>query len=266
LSVSDDTFQTYTTGYQSVDRNMAIGNKMSYSFIYDNSNAFYNDLYQYARFGKKSDVYTQIVLTIREYRLSFGNLVFDTFYAKLGDVSTSNTNGDVMTINATLKIGAYNLVGDSLFNWTYQSSGSSFDQTTNFTYPSTTIYPNASAVPLGQLAGYLQTNFPVGDYIENTIFRVVVSASIDTSSGIGWEFVETTSSEFFSDNLVVASSDLVAQMLIDIEAQFPASENRDEFAVYLSTADGLYYIFYSPGPTSSVQFVRNEFYRAVKST
>jgi hypothetical protein len=55
-------------------------------------------------------------------------------------------------------------------------------------------------------------------------------------------------------------------MLIDIEAQFPASENRDEFAVYSSTADGLYYLFYSPGQTSSVQFVRNEFYRAVKST
>jgi hypothetical protein len=269
LSVSDDTFQTYTTGYQSVDRNMAIGNKMSYSFIYDNSNAFYNDLYQYARFGKKSDVYTQIVLTIREYRLSFGNLVFDTFYAKLGDVSTSNTNGDVMTINATLKIGAYNLVGDSLFNWTYQSSGSSFDQTTNFTYPSTTIYPNASAVPLGQLANYLQINFPVGDYIENTIFRVVVSASIDTSEEIGWQFTEETTTSSYSglfENIIVASSDFVPQMLIDIEAAFPASENRDEYAYYESTADGLTYIFYSPGPTSSVQFVRNEFYRAVKST
>jgi hypothetical protein len=267
LSVSDDTFQTYTTGYQSVDRNMAIGNKMSYSFIYDNSNAFYNDLYEYARFGKKSDVYTQIVLTVREYRLSFGNLVFDTFYAKLGDVSTSNTNGDVMTINATLKLGAYNLVGESLFNWTYQGTTGTFDETTNYTYPSTTIYPNTSAVPTGQLAGYLQTNFPVGDYIENTVFRVVVSATIDTSVG-GWEFTEETTTSSYSgvvDNIIIGSSDLVAQMLIDIEASFPASENRGEYAYYESTADGLTYIFYSP-VTSSVQFVRNEFYRAVLST
>jgi hypothetical protein len=243
---------------------MAIGNKMSYSFIYDNSNAFYNDLYEYARFGKKSDVYTQIVLTVREYRLSFGNLVFDTFYAKLGDVSTSNTNGDVMTINATLKLGAYNFVGESLFNWTYQGTTGTFDETTNYTYPSTTIYPNTSAVPTGQLAGYLQTNFPVGDYIENTVFRVVVSATLDTTVG-GWEFVETTSSDLGPLPFITGSSDFVPQMLIDIEEAFPASEYKGEFVIYNSTADNLTYLFYSP-TTSSLQFVRNEFYRAVLST
>ena len=265
LSVSDDTFQTYTTGYQSVDRNMAIGNKMSYSFIYDNSNAFYNDLYEYARFGKRSEIYTQIVLTIREYRLSFGNLVFDTFYAKLGDVSTSNTNGDVMTINATLKVGAYNLVGDSLFNWTYQGTTGTFDETTNYTYPSTTIYPNTSAVPTGQLAGYLQTNFPVGDYLENTLFRVVVSASIDTTVD-GWEFIETTSSSPSAENYLEGSLDNFEAMLLEIEDAFPSSENRGEFAEYFSTSENLLYIFYSAPQTSSVQFVRNEFYRAVLST
>jgi hypothetical protein len=265
LSVSDDTFQTYTTGYQSVDRNMAIGNKMSYSFIYDNSNAFYNDLYEYARFGKRSEIYTQIVLTIREYRLSFGNLVFDTFYAKLGDVSTSNTNGDVMTINATLKLGGYDLVGDSLFNWTYQGTTGTFDETTNYTYPSTTIYPNTSAVPTGQLAGYLQTNFPVGDYIENTVFRVVVSASIDTTVD-GWEFIETTSSSPSAENYLEGSLDNFEAMLLEIEDAFPSSENRGEFAEYFSTSENLLYIFYSAPQTSSVQFVRNEFYRAVLST
>jgi hypothetical protein len=269
VSVSDDTFQTYTTGYQSVDRNMAIGNKMSYSFIYDTTNALYNDLYQYARFGKKSDVYTQIVLTIREYRLSFGQVLFDTFYAKLGDVSTSNTNGDVMTINATLKVGAYNLVGDSLFNWTYQGTTGIFNETTNFTYPSTTIYLNTSAVPVGQLASYLQTSFPVGDYVENTIFRIVVSASIKTNDS-GWEFVEITSSpatdiNFLEGSLEGADGEDVSLLLEAIEQAFPASENQGQYAQYFSTSENLLYIFYSP-ISSTVQFVRNEFYKAVLST
>jgi hypothetical protein len=107
LSVSDDTFQTYTNGYRSQDRNLAIGNKMAYSFIYDNTNALYNDLYIYARFGTNAGTYAQQVFTIKEYRYSFGVLTTNTFYAKLGDVSTSNTNGDVMTISVNFKVGDY---------------------------------------------------------------------------------------------------------------------------------------------------------------
>jgi hypothetical protein len=107
LSVSDDTYQTYTNGYRSVDRNMAIANKMSYSFVYDNTNVLFNDLYQYARFGANSATYTQLTLTLKEYRYAFGVLTTDKFYARLGDVATSNTNGDVMTITLNLKLGAY---------------------------------------------------------------------------------------------------------------------------------------------------------------
>jgi hypothetical protein len=107
LSVSDDTFQTYTNGYRSQDRNLAIGNKMAYSFIYDNTIALYNDLYTYARFGTNAGTYAQQVFTIKEYRYSFGIVVINTFYAKLGDVATSNTNGDVMTISVNFKIGDY---------------------------------------------------------------------------------------------------------------------------------------------------------------
>jgi hypothetical protein len=107
LSVSDDTFQTYTGGYRSIDRNMAIGNKMAYSFVYDTNIALFNDLYRYARFGANSATYTQLVLTVKEYRYSFGVATIDTFYAKLGDVATSNTNGDVMTLTINLKLGAY---------------------------------------------------------------------------------------------------------------------------------------------------------------
>jgi hypothetical protein len=107
LSVSDDTFQTYTNGYRSQDRNLAIGNKMAYSFVYDNTIALYNDLYTYARFGTNAGTYAQQIFTIKEYRYSFGVLTTNTFYAKLGDVATSNTNGDVMTISVNFKIGDY---------------------------------------------------------------------------------------------------------------------------------------------------------------
>lgn len=107
LSVSDDTFQTYTNGYRTQDRNMAIGNKIAYSFIYDNTITLYNDLYTYARFGTNASTYTQQVFTIKEYRYSFGVLTTNTFYAKLGDVATSNTNGDVMTISVNFKVGDY---------------------------------------------------------------------------------------------------------------------------------------------------------------
>lgn len=107
LSVNDDTYQTYANGYRTQDRNMAVGNKMAYSFIYDTSNALYNALYEYARFGTNAGTYAQQIFTIKEYRYSFGTLTTNTFYAKLGDVATSNTNGDVMTISVNLKVGDY---------------------------------------------------------------------------------------------------------------------------------------------------------------
>ena len=107
LSVSDDTFQTYANGYRTQDRNMAVGNKVAYSFIYDTTNALYNALYEYARFGTNASTYAQQIFTIKEYRYSFGTLTINTFYAKLGDVATSNTNGDVMTISVNLKVGDY---------------------------------------------------------------------------------------------------------------------------------------------------------------
>jgi hypothetical protein len=107
LSVSDDTFQTYANGYRTQDRNLAIGNKMAYSFIYDNTIALYNDLYTYSRFGTNASSYAQQIFTIREYRYSFGVVTINTFFAKLGDVATSNTNGDVMTLSVNLKVGDY---------------------------------------------------------------------------------------------------------------------------------------------------------------
>jgi hypothetical protein len=115
LSVNDDTFQTYASGFRTQDRNMAIGNKMTYSFIYENTNALFNDLYEYARYGLKynadgtfvAPTFVNLIFTIKEYRYSFGVLRVNKFYAKLGDVSTSNTNGDVMTLTIAFKVGAY---------------------------------------------------------------------------------------------------------------------------------------------------------------
>jgi hypothetical protein len=107
LDVSDDTFQTWANGYQSIDRNMAIANKVSYSFVFDRNNTFYEELYKYGRYGFGSGSLAQIILTVKEYRYSFGVLTIDKFYAKLGSVNTQNTNGDVMTISILLKVGAY---------------------------------------------------------------------------------------------------------------------------------------------------------------
>jgi hypothetical protein len=86
---------------------MAVGNKMTYSFIYENTNALFNDLYRYARYGTNATTYANLVFTIKEYRYSFGVSTIDTLFAKLGDVSTSNTNGDVMTLTVGFKVGDY---------------------------------------------------------------------------------------------------------------------------------------------------------------
>jgi hypothetical protein len=86
---------------------MAISNKVSYSFVFDRSIVLYQDLYRYGRYGDGSGTYANQVFTITEYRLSYGTLIVDRFYAKLGSVNTQNTNGDVMTISVLFKVGAY---------------------------------------------------------------------------------------------------------------------------------------------------------------
>jgi hypothetical protein len=106
LAVTDDSFQTWETGYRTTDRNMTIDNKINYAFVYDRNNTLYNYLYQYARFGG-GITNPNTIYTIREYRYAFGVLNIDKFYAKLGEVQFSNTNGDVMTLSVAFKAGAY---------------------------------------------------------------------------------------------------------------------------------------------------------------
>jgi hypothetical protein len=106
LAVTDDSYQTWTTQYQTIDRNMTIDNKIRYAFVYDRNNTLYNNLYRYARFGG-GITNPNTIYTVREYRYAFGVLIVDKFFAKLGEVQFSNTNGDVMMLNATFKVGAY---------------------------------------------------------------------------------------------------------------------------------------------------------------
>jgi hypothetical protein len=117
LSLNDDTYNLYAGGYRSIDRNLAIANKLSYSFVFDRNVALFNDLYLFSRFGTGTSSvlvapltvsdYTNQIFTIKEYRYSFGNLIVDKFYAKISDSGVQNTNGDVMMLAVGFKVGAY---------------------------------------------------------------------------------------------------------------------------------------------------------------
>jgi len=107
LNINDDGFSLYANGFQSIDRNMAIQNKLSYSFVFDYNNALYRDFYKLSRYGSGAATYTNLIFTITEYRYALGVLVVDKFYAKLGDGGVQNTNGDVITLNVSFKVGAY---------------------------------------------------------------------------------------------------------------------------------------------------------------
>ena len=107
LNINDDGFSLYANGFQSIDRNMAIQNKLSYSFVFDYNNALYRDFYKLSRYGSGAATYTNLIFTITEYRYALGALVVDKFYAKLGDGGVQNTNGDVITLNVSFKVGAY---------------------------------------------------------------------------------------------------------------------------------------------------------------
>jgi hypothetical protein len=107
LSLNDDTYQVYSGGFQSVDRNMAIQNKLNYTFVYDRANPLFNDLYKFSRYGSGASTYTNLIFTIKEYRYSFGVLLVDSFYAKLSESGVQNTNGDVLTLTLSFKVGAY---------------------------------------------------------------------------------------------------------------------------------------------------------------
>jgi hypothetical protein len=107
LGLDTDGYNEWSTGYRGKERIIGVANKLSYTFIYDTSIALYDDLYAYSRYGEGASTYANQIFTIKEYRYSYGVLKVNTFYAKLGETNTSNTNGDVMTINVAFNVGAY---------------------------------------------------------------------------------------------------------------------------------------------------------------
>jgi hypothetical protein len=107
LALDTDGYGEWGTGYQGKERVIGVANKLSYSFIYDTTNALYNDWYKYSRFGIGSSTYANQEFTIKEYRYSYGVLTVDKFYAKLGEITTQNTNGDVMMLSVAMNVGAY---------------------------------------------------------------------------------------------------------------------------------------------------------------
>ena len=107
LALDTDGYGEWGTGYRGKERIIGVANKLSYSFIYDTTIALYNDLYRYSRFGSLADTYANQTFTLKEYRYSYGKLVIDKFYAKLGEITTQNTNGDVMMLSVAFTVGAY---------------------------------------------------------------------------------------------------------------------------------------------------------------
>ena len=107
LNLNDDSYQTYANGFQSIDRNMAIQNKLNYSFVYSRSNFLFDELYKFSRYGGGAGTYTNQIFTLKEYRYSFGVKTIDKFYAKISESGVQNTNGDVLTLTIGFKVGAY---------------------------------------------------------------------------------------------------------------------------------------------------------------
>jgi hypothetical protein len=117
LALDTDGYGEWGTGYRGKERIIGVANKLSYSFIYDTTIALYNDLYRYSRFGVGTSQvltspltvtdYANQEFTLKEYRYSYGKLVVDKFYAKLGEITTQNTNGDVMMLSVAFTVGAY---------------------------------------------------------------------------------------------------------------------------------------------------------------
>lgn len=107
LALDTDGYNEWATGYRGKERIIGVANKLSYTFIYDTTIALYDDLYAYSRYGANASTYANQIFTIKEYRYSYGALRINTFYAKLGETNTSNTNGDVMTISVAFNVGDY---------------------------------------------------------------------------------------------------------------------------------------------------------------
>jgi len=100
---------TDVTTPKPITTNTNILGTLTYTFVVDKENAFIKDLYNIARYLTFGSVVTgiNVVFTILEYDYQFGTLVANEFKAKLDDLSIVPTNGDMITLKTSFKIGAY---------------------------------------------------------------------------------------------------------------------------------------------------------------
>lgn len=89
--------------------NTHISSTPTYSFVIDTSNALLLEMYKLARYQTMGTQIAHInyVWTIVEYMYKYGTLNKYTMKAKIDDISIVPTNGDVMVIKASFKLGDY---------------------------------------------------------------------------------------------------------------------------------------------------------------
>lgn len=108
INDSDNTFYQ-TSVPKPKTTNTHITSTPTFSFIYDKSNTIIAELYKLSRYQTLGTQIAHInyVFTIVEYDYQFGVLNKYTMKAKLDDISNLPTNGDVMTIKVSFKLGDY---------------------------------------------------------------------------------------------------------------------------------------------------------------
>jgi len=89
--------------------NTHIATTPTFSFVLDKSNALLLEMYKLSRYQTLGTQIAHInyIWTITEYDYQFGVLNKYTMKAKLDDISNLPTNGDVMVLKASFKLGDY---------------------------------------------------------------------------------------------------------------------------------------------------------------
>jgi hypothetical protein len=89
--------------------NASVENTISFTFNVVRNNALLMAWYNLARKQAIASPVTSIdqTYTILEYDYQFGVLTIDTITCKLDDLSIVNTNGDVLTLKTSFKLGSY---------------------------------------------------------------------------------------------------------------------------------------------------------------
>lgn len=106
LAIDDDTYQTWSSSYMTMERNLGFKIALNYTLVADMSQLLPAALYAYARYGG-GITDPDGTWAIKECRWAFGVLTIDEIDAKLGAVAIVNSNSDVVTLKVEFKVGAY---------------------------------------------------------------------------------------------------------------------------------------------------------------